>query len=415
MTGAGHLLVGSIGTSDYDTVTYELEGETTETELSPVALVELLNGHPTIDIEISAALIVRTPEAGEKNDDRLEAAFTEAGIKYELADIDLITDKSDIDTILRTVVDELRGDTFDEPSVVLDISHSFRSLPMVFLLSLMQLEALEENVTLEKIYYSRFAGSREYDEAPVIDLTYLRTLIRWYDAFETAQRTGTLRGIRLLLEAKREELFVNDDSDHPAREDFADFVGSFKGAQKAIDTGFALETGFATKNALTQLAKLDDAVFIGPEGTVLKPLELLLEGSETEQDASAKTELQLTEDELQREAEIVKFYLESEQYRIALVCGRELFINRLLYDADQRDEWLNRDCREAIALPPGHKGETVTHDVADVQRLWDRIRKARNAYAHAGFNEEGRPNDRDVEDGLEKLCEHIDNDAFWQA
>lgn len=50
MTGAGHLLVGSIGTSDYDIVTYELDGETRETELSPVALVALLNSHPTIDI-----------------------------------------------------------------------------------------------------------------------------------------------------------------------------------------------------------------------------------------------------------------------------------------------------------------------------------------------------------------------------
>jgi len=41
MDGSGHLLVGSIGTSEYDQVTYELDGETVRAALSPVALAEL--------------------------------------------------------------------------------------------------------------------------------------------------------------------------------------------------------------------------------------------------------------------------------------------------------------------------------------------------------------------------------------
>ncbi len=404
MSDTGRLLVGSVGTSEYGTVTYELGERTFRTALSPVALANLC--------EIDAALVVRTPAAGERNDERLREGFSAAGVDHEFVDIELITDSSDIDSVLQTIVEELRSDRFDAESIVLDISHSFRSLPIVFLLSLMQFEALEENTTLETIYYSRFAGSRERDTASVIDLTHLRTLLEWYDAFETARRTGTFRGIRLLLEEKRDAIY-RENAPIPERDQFSDAVGSFGGAQQDIDAGFPLEAGISTKNALRALSELDRKAFIGPEGMVLEPLELLLEGFETKQDVTEKTELRLTEDELRRQAEMVEFYARNEKYWIAIECARELLINRLLYDAGFREEWLDRNNRELIALPRGDQHDHFTHDVQEVQELWDRICQARNTYAHAGFKPSKRPNDHDVEEWLETLCRQIDNDSFW--
>lgn len=340
MGGPGHVLVGSIGTSDYDTVTYELEGKSVDTEVSPAALVELINGHPDFEFEISAALIVRTEEAGAENDPRLERTFKDANIDYELVDIDFVESTVGINSILRTTSEQLRSDRFDEKSVVLDISHSFRTLPIVFLLSLMQLRALEEDLTLEKIYYSRFAGSRDRDRAPVIDLTYLRTMMDWFHAFESAHRTGTIREIQLLLEDKREALFRKHGDNHPDRREFADFAGSFGAAQREIDAGFPLEAGDSANSALDSLSKLDEDAFIGPEGMVIKPLEILIEEFETSQDISRKTDYELDEDELRREASIVRFYVRHGKYRIALECGRELFINRLLYDSGETGAWL---------------------------------------------------------------------------
>lgn len=412
MSSDGHLLIGSIGTSDYGTVTYEFDDSTVQGNVSPAALVNLFGDDSNSSVPITAALIVRTEEAGSANDYRLQRAFDAAGIDYEFVDIDLISDRSDIDNIVQTIVENLRSDRFDESSIVLDISHSFRSLPIVFLLAAMQFEALDDDATLEKIYYSRFAGSRDYDTATVIDLTYLRTLIEWYDAFEAARRTGTFRGLHMLLDERREEFFVDTESSHPDRHSFAQFVDTFGAAQEKIDAGFPLEAGITTRQSLEKLSRLDAESFIGPEGVVLKPLRILLEGFETHQTVSCKTDYKLDEPELNRQASIVEFYTANEKYWIALECGRELFVNRLLYDEGITD-WLDKDNRKSVAPASGNNTE-ASHNVPEVQQLWDRLSQARNLYAHAGFKQDERPSDDDVEEWLETLCNNIDNDEFWK-
>lgn len=414
MPSDGHLLLGSVGTAEYRPTPYEFDGATVESDVAPAALVELFDEDPTPDIDIGAALIARTPAAGDANDHRLEGAFTDAGIDHELVDIDPIDDAADIDAVVGAIVGTLRGDRFEETSVVLDISHSPRPLPMVFLLAVMHLEALGDGFTLERIYDSRFAGDPARDAAVVVDFTYLRTLIEWYDAFETARRTGTFRGLRLLLEEKRTELFVDGDADRPDREAFSDFVGSFGATQRELDAGFPLEAGIRARHALEALSGLDPASFVGPEGIVLEPLEVLLEGFETDQSVARKSEYDLEESELRRQASIVRYYTEHERYWVALECGRELFINRLLYDAEAAD-WLDRERRASRTPAAGSHTEAYTHDDPDVQRLWNRLSVARNQYAHAGFKEAGRPSEETIARTLRTLCAEIDNDDFWRA
>lgn len=413
MKSPGHALVGSIGTSEYDTVTYELAGETINTKLSPVALTNLINAHSELEFNIDAAVIFRTKEAGDENDRIIKDGLDEAGIECEFVDIRLVKNQADVDSILQTVSDYLLN--IEQDSVVLDTSHSFRTLPMVFLVSLMYIDALEETTTLEKIYYSRWAGSRERDRAPVVDLTYLRTLFEWHDAFKSAQRTGTLRGVRLLLKRKRREFFVDRESTHPSYNDFGNFVDKFKSAQRAIDTGFPLEAGIGGKNALDSLADLDQDEFVGPEGMVLDPLENIIdEFVEIDQTVSEKSEYQPTIDELRREAEIVEFYVNHDKYGMALEIARELFINRVLYDTDHTDDWLTEDTRKCARPPHENSDKKQKRVSSDAVSLWSDISSARNKYAHAGFKTDNRPSDDKVEDWLTTLCEKIDEDSFWE-
>jgi CRISPR-associated DxTHG motif protein len=406
MGDPGDLLIGSIGTSNYDEVVYELDGEKVKADVSPAAVVELC--------DIGQALIFRTPEAGEKNDWRLEKAFSAAGVDFELVDIRLIKEQEDVDKILQRIVDMTQSSRFPEDSIVLDISHSFRSIPIVFLLSVMQLTSLDENAALKKIYYSRFAGSSDHQSSPVIDLTYLRTMIEWYDAFEMADQNGTYREIRVLLEERRDDLFKNNAS-NPEGEEFSKAVGIFKSAQQDIDAGFPLEAGVNAKAARESIAGLNEKSFVGPEGMVLNSLERLLDGFDTNQDVSDKSELILNENELRRQANIVQYYMDNERYWIAIECARELMINRFLYDAGLTNDWLEHDNRNLIAPAPGNKHDQFTHDVDAVQALWDQIRKARNQYAHAGFKTDQRENVDDITRWIEKLCNRIDDDQFWKA
>jgi CRISPR-associated DxTHG motif protein len=404
MGDQNHLLIGSIGTTDYDEVDYELDGRTITTDVSPAALSELC--------DIGQALIFRTPEAGEKNDHRLREAFSAAGVDFELIDIGLIEEQEDVNKILQRIVDTTRSSRFREDSIILDISHSFRSIPIVFLLSVMQLTSLYENAALKKIYYSRFAGSSDHESSPVIDMTYLRTMIEWYDAFEMADQNGTYREIRVLLEERKEEIWTDNES-HPEGQNFSKAVGQFGAAQQAIDAGFPLEAGLKANVTLESISGLDEEAFVGPEGMVLNSLERLLNGFDTDQDVSDKSELTLDENELRRQAHIVQYYVDNDRYWIAIECARELMINRFLYDAGLTNDWLEHDNRARIAPAPGDKHEQFTHDVDAVQALWDQIRKARNQYAHAGFKTDRREDEDDINQWIEKLCNRIDDDEFW--
>lgn len=407
VTDRPRVLVGSIGTSDYDQVTYEFEDRTVDAQTSPVALCYLF--------DIDGVFIFRTQAAGEENDDVLAAGFEDAEVAYEFVDIDPIATESDIDSVLSTVTRTLDTSGFYESSIVLDISHSFRSIPIVLLLSLVQFETLHDAVAVERIYYSRFAGSDDYETTPIIDFTHVQTLLKWYDAVQTAKRTGSLGGISTLLEEKRESLFTGAEPGHHARHAFNDFVAPFGAAQEDIDAGFPLGAGLNTRAALDALAGLDAESFVGPSGMILDPLELMIQDFATTQTASKKTELELNEDELKREAEMVQFYIEHGKFWIALEVGRELFVNRLLYDNGHTADWLDPEVRATVRPTPGHHESEGLTLGDEAQRLWDKIRTARNNYAHAGFKKQNRPSTDAIQQSLTKLCERINDDTFWES
>jgi hypothetical protein len=404
MSDSDTLLLANVGTSNYGNNRYEFDNEVVEASVSPEALAQFC--------DVDTAVIAQTPEAEQTNVQRLKTTFSTEGIDFEFIDVELIQDGSDIDSILQTVIDAVRKLSPRRRAIILDITHSSRSHPMVFLLSVMQLTSINQATTLERIYYSRFVRGSDQDTIPVVDLSYLRTLIRWYDAFEMAQQTGTYRQIRLLLEEKREEIFKNNTPE-PQHRQFSKLVDSFEKAQRAIDAGFPPETAVNTRRAVSCASQLDDADFVGPEEMILDPIEDLLGKFDTTQDVDEKSELVLTESELRREAKMVEFYLNNDRHWVAIECGRELMINRFLYNAGITECWLNKKHREEIVPAPGHYPDRYTHEIEEVQALWDQIRNARNTYAHAGFKTRDRASKQDIEKMLNNLCENIDNDSFW--
>lgn len=406
MTEPGGLLVGSIGISDYSSGTYVLGEREAEARMSPAAIGRLCN--------IDAAIILRTSEAGRKHDEVLGRAFEASNIDYDFVDIDLIESRSDIDGILNTVDEAIRTSPHGSDPITLDISHSFRSLPLVFLVSLMHLETVEPEISLERILYSRFAGDPEYDRVPVLDLTYLNTLLEWYDALATAERSGSYGAIHTRFESEVRRLFTQDVREE-VRHDFSTLEDRLGAVSRKLDEGLPLETGIEANGALDALDDIDVDALVGPEGVVIEPLEGLLSGFEVDQAVEEKNEIELDKDELRRQSSIVEFYLEHDRYRIALSCARELFINRLLYDAGITTDWLDRSSRQLIAPPVGDYHDHFAHDVPEVQDLWDKISQARNTYAHAGFKRSNVSNSKDIENWVGTLCDRIADDGFWRA
>lgn len=303
------LLVSSIGTggkNGYSTTTYSLEGiGDCETDLCPLALADLL--------EIDIAFIPRTEKAASHGDEKLKDGFDALHVSYEFETIPKISDRDDADEILATLINHIRE--FDVESVVLDITHGFRSLPMVLFSSVMYLDALEE-VNLDGIYY----GEYQDGGSTIIDLTYLYTLMEWHHALRTFETTGSLRAIHQLFNSRKVLEFKRGEDPH----EFADIVSSLGGTSRYFDSGLPLKAGLATRDTIDALNEIDENQFVGPEDGFIDPLTDELRGFELRQDAQNKEEIELDVEELVRQRRYVEFYRDKERYWLALECAREL-------------------------------------------------------------------------------------------
>lgn len=92
----------------------------------------------------------------------------------------------------------------DGESVSLDITHSFRHLPMIGFLSLLYLQSARPGVTIEHIWYGEF--DQDTRQGEVRDLAGLMTVHRWIEALQSSETQGDLTPVSRLL------------GDHPAAE-----------------------------------------------------------------------------------------------------------------------------------------------------------------------------------------------------
>jgi hypothetical protein len=393
------LLVSSVGTggkTGYNETTYSYESESTfETHLCPLAIASIF--------EVDTAFVPRTEKAAAYDDDLIEG-FESIGIDHTFSTIPKITSQNEADIVLDKLIEEVRE--IDPSAVVLDITHAYRSLPMVLFSAAVYLDALDE-IEVDGIYYGEYQG----EESPIIDLTYLHTLIEWHHALRSFQETGSL------FDERKTRLFENGQPEEDEqRRNFANLTKSLNGASKHINSGLSLEAGRATRGVMDALNRVDEREFVGPESGFLSPLREGLHDLELEQDVSKTTEIELNMDELKRQREVVRFYLDRGKYWFALECARELFVNRLLLEADHGGDWLTRTARKRIETEKlsGADGRKSRQSDADAHKLWNTLSGYRNMYAHSGFNDDGIPSENKVRDIVEELCGQVDNDAIWR-
>lgn len=385
------LLVSSVGTTHKQT-TYVYNKYRHETRFSPVALAEFL--------EIDRVLLARTREAAT-HDDALEQEFGEI-VPCGFETISQVQCRMDIDSMMGQLIEAIRKR--GPQRVVLDVTHGFRSLPMVFFAAVMHLDALDD-IELDGIYYSQFQDDGE--ETPIIDLTYLHTLMEWYHAINTFKRTGELRPVHKLLEERKESLFRESEDERPT--ELADLVSSLGCVSQNLDAGIPLKTGTAARDTLDAMEAIDNSQFIGPEERFLAPLSGLLNRVSIDSDVSNWYDIPLNMNEIHRQRELVEFYTENGRHRIALECARELFINRfILEQGTDVADWLEMDVRADVTKQLGEGDNEKT------EALWGQLREPRNWYAHSGFKTDNISSEDKITSTLSVLCEKLDDSEYWQ-
>lgn len=373
-----------LGTGSYKSNTIRINGFTRIHKIFPIALAEykLLNV-PKESLELVFFL---TPEskAHENWNEHTKPHLDCMKIKYRVVDITADINPIELVRKMMEVVNE--GD-----EVILDTTHSFRSIPITAaIISLYLREAKNVNV---RIFYGLYDGVSKSTEA--LDLTNVIDMADWLYAARLFKEYGYSKPLGKLVKERNSSIRTNPDiKEKPEK------LSKLQGDLQNLSTALRLGSIRSIREYVRKLMSLfedsqrelmGELERFAPE---LYPLVPSMLERYRKIDTGRKT-VELDEKELDAERELLKFYLDTEDLGMALRLAREYLVNVALYKRGLKEKVLDRKTRESVTFPEENF-----------------IRDARNHVAHFGFNEDNLPSQKKIEDRLKALAKKNPDELF---
>jgi len=284
--------------------------------------------------------------------------------------------------LVRNLVENLeKGDR-----VILDVTHSFRSIPlMASVVALYLKEAKDVNVS---VVYGKYNKETKVTECE--DLTPLTKATSWIYAVRLFKEYGYAKELADLIKKRNEEIYRGSQSSKKPK-----LLGSMSQKLQDLSSSIRLGSIVAIRKNLTNFFNFIDRnkARIREETEVFVPeIAALLDGIEKRYRViHVKSEnFELSEKELESEKELLDFYLQTGDLGMALRLAREYLINVYLMSGGEKSDFLDRNVRESVSI------STFGYDT---------ILQARNHVAHFGFNKLQLPSLKKIEDHLKVLVQ----------
>ena len=269
--------------------------------------------------------------------------------------------------LFKKIIDHLE----DGDELYLDITHSFRSIPIFMFLMLEFIEILKiKNIKIRGLYYGMFEYQHENNGiTPIIDLKYLLDISKWIRGTHEFINFGSGYLIsELLSEGNQEE---------------AKLGGHIKNVSDLVNINFLTEMEKEVRKINSLLnqhsIKVGISAFITPQ---------IKNFSERFQGLSNRSDFQL---------EIGKWYFENYRYGHGYICIVEAIITKMcevlgkdILDYDQREEAKQKLFNDRV----------LQKDNKDFNRLSEKLGKVnaiRKTIAHASFTRKGSKKDMQSE------------------
>lgn len=222
------VLIAFLGTNKYTPCNYELNGKGKVSNVRYIqeALASLLCKDWTVDDRIvifltKDAKAVNWIDNGYKGED----GMPNTGLKTRLdtlklnakiipKDIQEGKKEDEIWKIFDSILDQINKDN----EVIFDITHAFRSLPMLAVIILNYAEVLK-NIKIKGVYYGAFEALGSNDEikkmniedrnAPIFNLTPFVHLFKWTNATANFLTYGDAKDINKLTNEEKDETTIN--------------------------------------------------------------------------------------------------------------------------------------------------------------------------------------------------------------
>jgi CRISPR-associated DxTHG motif protein len=375
-----------VGAGRYEAVTYVWEERSHTTRLFPEALARVFEPEKVIVFVTEKA---KNSRASESEPRYVEMLQDKLGDRVEWVDIPEGRSEQELWQIFDRVastVDE--GDT-----ILLDITHAFRSIPLIVFAVAAYLRRTK-GVTIAHIVYGAYEARDENNRAPIFDLTPLLELLDWTGGAEALLKRGDAELIAEKMVTAHQTL-----------------------RRMGTDTPEKL------KPLGQKLRELSQTLHLSRPREVMRiayDLLPLLEEARTEFDRWAKpfallagqirNELEplafdqsdtLSRENLEKQLGLVEHYLKKGLVVQAVTLAREWVVSYVLLCRGSGD-WLSRRDREEAeralgaaarlrgenAEPPEWFGQLPHNE--ELGRLWNELGNLRNDLAHCAMSADAR-------------------------
>ncbi|MCX7983505.1 MAG: TIGR02221 family CRISPR-associated protein [Bacteroidetes bacterium] len=382
------VLLSFLGKGDYQEVTYFLQDE--NKEFKTKFFIQAVNEF----FKPTKIILFMTSDAEQKYHSELSST-----IKYEKV---LIKEGKTIEELWDNF-EIISAAVPSEEEIILDITHAFRSIPIIALSVLTFLKILH-NIRVKKIIYGAFEAKKE-GKAPVFDITSFLDLLEWSYATDEFLNFGNAKRLRKLLDDIHNKTFKsNSDIKSVALKRLGKNLDEITTALSVIRPNEVLKSSI-------ELPKLTENVKYDIENLAeAKPLGKLLTRIPNNFQIIAEAKDLFSEAGFRAQVEMMNFYIKIENYQQAITIARELIVS-LLCVTEKLDP-IGKDDREKAEdmlnewLSISKKGILLNHTAQKYSELWSKIVNYRNDINHAGMKKNPTPAQTLISN-IKNLCSEI--------
>ena len=399
------VLLTFLGTSEYKTISYFMSDDTEsvfETKMAGAAIAHFTGPFDRI-------VVLATKKSIEKLEE-FEKDLTPPQGTVNLMEIDEGTSEDLMMQVLDKVISEIAG-RGERVKLTIDITNGFRYFPLLYFSAVSFLTTFR-NVEVDRILYGNIAGE---NPGEIIDLSSAFSFIQWSQATHSFLKFGKVESLAQIV---KEKLGQAVSSDHPDKT-VSDIIKSLESMDHRISHALPLEIGSCATDFLEKLEVLNSSKSIVPPFThIFNQIAQIIGPFAGKKISADKKQIRLSEEELEREIEIARWFFSSGRVGDTLLLLREYFVNMGLF-AEGYEDWLEQGTRRHIEGKLGalsrlcadeRMAAHLTEKQLEMGQTWEKLSQLRNRYAHAGFKVEktrSRKELMDVRDILEK-CEVLE-------
>jgi CRISPR-associated DxTHG motif protein len=316
-------LIAFLGTGEYKCATYRWNDQTYKTSFVQEAFVHWLKPETTC--------VLLTKEARKKHWNDLSQRLQG---HTQIVEVDIPDGKSEEE--LWRIFEKISDAVCEGDQIAFDITHSFRSLPVIALLTIAYLKQVK-GVKVQYVLYGAYEARNDKDQvAPVFDLTPFANLLDWLAAAKMFMATGDSSELGRLIQEVQNDAYRKRGA---YGENLPRALKNFGMALEEVSNDLLLARVPNLPDSIRRLAENGRARRNTEVGQWTPPLTLLL-------DKIADAYEPFQDDSLPTQATLIRWYFKHNHIMQATTLAREWVVSYHLHKEGR--DWRSRKEREQM-------------------------------------------------------------------